>query len=219
MKKFLTILITLALVCAMTLPVFAAGTVTFDGNAQKFIFAPGSKHSPTDLFSDFKGVMPGDKLTQDITVNNDVANGVKVNLYIRSRGAQPGSEEFLSKLRMTVAKDESGEMAYMFDAAADQTAGMTDWVLLGTLYSGGKVDLKVTLEVPLDMGNEFQNAIGYLDWDFKVEELPVDPDDPKPPYTGDDNQMLPYVGIMVVSVVVLIVVVLLGKRKKQAEND
>lgn len=219
MKKLLTIVLTLALVCAMTAPAFAAGTVTFDGNAQAFIFAPGSDHSPTDLFTDFKGVMPGDKLSQKITVNNDVANGVKVNLYIRSLGAQPGSEEFLSKLHLTVAKDESGEMPYMFDAAADQTAGMTDWVLLGTLYSGGKVDLTVTLEVPLDLGNDFQNTIGALDWQFKAEELPVDPNDPKPPYTGDSSQMPLYIGVMAVSVAVLLLLLFLARRKKAAGKD
>ena len=56
MKKFITFLVLLAMLCAMGVNSFAAGTVTYDGNAQKFIFAPGSKHSPTDLFSDFKNV-------------------------------------------------------------------------------------------------------------------------------------------------------------------
>ena len=78
MKKFLTLVLTLALVCSMSVTAFAAGTVTFDGNAQEFIFAPGSDHSPTDLFSDFKGVMPGDSITQQIFIRNDEAKKIKI---------------------------------------------------------------------------------------------------------------------------------------------
>ena len=218
MKKFLTLVLTLALVCSLSVTAFAAGTVTFDGNAQEFIFEPGSDHSPTDLFSDFKGVMPGDSITQQVTIKNATSNEVKVNLYMRALGAQSGSEALLSQLGLKVAAAEDNTMAYMFDAAASETAQLTDWVFLGVVYSGGEVVLDVTLEVPITLGNEFQDAIGYLDWQFKVEELPVEPGDPKPPQTGDDSNMVLYASLMAVSVVVLILVVLLGKRRKNAEE-
>lgn len=184
-KGILLILTVVYLMMSMTVTAFAAGNVTYAGSASGFIFEPGSEYSPTDLFTDLKNVMPGDCLTQEITVKNDVSNKVKVNIYMRSRGAHKESIDFLSKLHMTVDKSADNEMAYMFDAAADQTDGLNDWVLLGTLYSGGEVDLEVTLEVPIDLDNEYQEAIGYLDWQFKVEEMPTETGDPIPPKTGD----------------------------------
>lgn len=213
MKKFLTVLITLALVLSIGVTAFAAeGNVTFDGTAKNFIFAPGSKHSPTDLFPDLKDVMPGDKLTQKIVVNNKVANGVKINLYMRAQGALEGAE-FLSQMTLTVQQDGN---SILFGAPADQTAQLTDWVFLGTFYSGAKINLDVTLDVPLTMGNEFQDAVGKLGWEFKVEEMPIEPEDPIPP-TGDHMELGLYIGLVAVSAV-LIIVLLVLKRRKQAEE-
>lgn len=214
MKKLITFFVLLAMLCAMGINSFAAGTVTYDGTAQKFIFAPGSDHSPTNLFPDFQNVMPGDSITQKVKIINDVAYDVKIRLYIRSKGAHEGSEAFLSQMNMSVK--QSGD-SIMFAAPADQTAQMTDWVYLGTFYSGAEIDLEVTLNVPITMGNDFQDAIGYLDWEFKVEELPVDPDDPKPPSTGDS--ILPKVmAITCVAALAMVVVLLIVQRSKKQEN-
>lgn len=222
MKRFSTklfaLLGVLMVILSAAIPASAAGTVTYDGTAREYIFAPGSDLSPTDLFDELKGVMPGDSLTQKITVKNEASKEVKVNIYLRSLGAREGSEELLSMLNMTVEKSEDNTMGYMFDATADQTAGLTDWVLLGTLYSGGEVNLEVTLDVPIELGDEYQNAIGYLDWQFRVEELPVEPDDPKPPITGDDSAIFLYVAV--ISVCVLFVVLLLAfKRRKVSDEE
>ncbi len=220
MKKIISMLISLlvvtAMTCSLSICAYAAGTVTYSADSSKFIFEPGSSHSPTDLFTEYKGLMPGDSIRQDITVKNDSSYGVKVKLYVRSHGAHEDSVDFLSKLHLTVAKSENNEMAYMFDAAADQTGGMTDWVYLGTLYSGGEVNLILNLDIPIELGNEYQDAIGYIDWEFKAEELPIDPDDPKPPQTGDNSNL--YLYAMLASVSGIALVILIPKRKKDTAN-
>ena len=206
------------LVFSAVLPVSAAnGKVTYAGQAEQFIFEPGSEYSPTDLFPNFKGVMPGDTLTQQITVRNDAAKEVKVKIYIRSLGAHEDSVAFLSQLGLTVRKSVDNEMAYMFDAAADETAQLTDWVCLGTLYSGGEVNLDVVLSVPVELDNAYQDQIGYLDWEFMIEEYPVEPDDPKPPLTGDDSNVWLWVAVLVGALVLSMILFVIWRRKERKE--
>ena len=216
MKKWIVFILAGILALSAVLSASAAeGKVTYSGNAGSFIFAPGSDHSPTDLFPDFKGVMPGDTLTQRITVKNDADNKVKVKIYIRSLGAHEDSLEFLSQLGLKVAKSEDNDMAYMFDAAASETAQLTDWVCLGTLYSGGEVHLDVTLEVPVELPNEFQNKIGFLDWEFKIEEFPIEPDDPEIPPTHDS---MAWLWLPVAGGSLILIILLFVWRKKDKEK-
>lgn len=217
MKRIVRIwvlLIALFFAGSLVTTAYAAGSVTYDGDANKFIFAPGSDYSPTDLFSDFKNVMPGDTLTEQILIKNDTSNKVKIEVYMRSLGAQVNTDDFLSQMNLKVEqKDDS----ILFAAPADETAQLTDWVYLGTVYSGGEITLDVILEVPITMDNDYQNEIGYIDWEFKVEELPIGATDPKPPQTGDTSNLFLYAGLMVFSLAALIIL-LIGKRKKQEET-
>lgn len=212
LQKIFILIGTVALIMSMSVTAFAAGTVTYDGDSKKFIFEPGSEYSPTDLFNDFKGAMPGDSITQKVYIKNDVSNNVKIKLYMRSLGAQKNSEDFLSKLNLKVSQDGSSNL---FDAPANQTAQLTEWVYLGTFYSGAEIDLNVTLDVPIELGNEYQEAVGYLDWQFKVEEYQIDPNDPKPPQTGDTTNLHLYITLSVVSGLVLIFLLVFKRRKSQ----
>ena len=215
-KKTVLLLAALALTLSFSATVFAEGTVTYEEGANKFIFAPGSSYSPTDLFSDFKGVMPGDSITQQIVIKNDVKNNVKIKLYLKSLGAHEDSKEFLSQMNLKVSQDGTSNL---FDAPSDRTAGLTEWVYLGTIYSGGDIKLNVTLDVPADMGNEFKSAVGLIDWQFKVEELPISPDDPKPPKTGDNSNIAIWLLVCIISLAVIVLSSVLMNKSTKADNN
>ncbi len=208
MKK---IILSLAIVCIMLISVFPANasTVTYSGNSGEFIFAPGSEYSPTDLFTEFKSVMPGDSITQQINVTNKASNKVKVKIYMRSLGSK---DDFLSRLKLKVAHSENNDTAYMFDAAANETAGLTDWVCLGTLYSGGSVNLDVTLDVPIELDNSAMDKIGVIDWEFKVEEFEIEEDDPKTPNTSDNSLVTQWTVMLAIFTLAVILLITLKSK-------
>ena len=215
MKKTIRIFAML-LACVMLSAVFAfsasaASNVTYNGTSDTFIFAPGGEQSPTDLFTAFKGIMPGDKRTQQIFINNDVDNGVKVTLYMRALGETEGADSkgFLEQLTITVAAEDGEEL---FKAPASDPAPINDWVCLGTFYSGAAVTLDVTLHFAKEAGNETQNAVGFVDWEFKAEEYPPEPDDPTP--TGDNTRIAIFACIAIVAVVAVIAVEIKQRRRE-----
>lgn len=172
-RIILSICLAAAFVC---MSVFCAAAeesnVVYIGNSGELIFKPGSEYSPTDLFGNFKDVMPGDSLSQKITVKNNADDKVKVKIYLRSLGSTDEKyNKFLNQLKLTVSEDNDTPM---FDAAADKTAGLTNWVCLGTLYSGGEVDLNVTLDVPTSLDNMFRRQIGKVKWQFVAQQFPIE---------------------------------------------
>lgn len=211
MRRLITLLCALGILLCMAVNASAAGSVTYDGDADRFIFAPGIENSPTNLFEQFRNVMPGDSLTEQVLIKNDTSNGVKIKVYLRSLGAQENTGDFLSQMQLTVKQEGD---SILFGAPANETAQLTDWVYLGTVYSGGEITLNVTLDVPITLDDSYQNSVGYIDWQFKVEELPVEPSDPQPPNTGDTAPLNAFAIVTVVSFTALGALLLFRRRKE-----
>ena len=216
MKKWFVLLTVLATLLLGTSTAWAVdGHVTYDGNAREFVFAPGSSYSPTDLFPDLKGVMPGDTRTQNITVKNDSTKNVRANIYLRSEYADDQSRDFLSQLQFALNVGNNNGQAYMFSPAGTLTPDNDGWVLLGTLYSGGEVDLSLLLTVPTDLDNQYMDRIGTVDWTFKVEELDVTPSDPQPPPKTGEAQTWPILLGIAAAALMVIFAVTVGTQRRR----
>lgn len=210
MRRFLICLLAL-LTVLMSCSAALASSVTYVDRKELFEFKPGSEYQVTDLFENFKGVMPGDVLTEEITVKN--SNKEKIRIYMQCKYdayVETDAKDFLDQLKLTVeASDKT-----IFEAAADEKAQLSKPVLLGTFKQKGKVDLKVTLKVPIELGNEYMNQIGVVPWTFLIEEIPDD----DTPDTGDWFQTGMWAGIAVVIAAAIFFLVIIQK-KRRAENE
>lgn len=217
MKKIIVLITSLVILVLSASAAYAqGGSVTYSGNSREFIFAPGSSYSPTDMFTDLKNVMPGDKRSQNITVRNDASKNVKTKLWLRSEYADESSRDFLSKLRFTLDVSNDNGQAYMFSSSGALTEENDGWIYLGTLYSGGEVNLTLNVYVPTELDNSYMDRLGIVEWTFKSEELPRDPDDPVPPKTGDSGSFN-YLIIIVIGAL-MITFVAIGVRKYQTNR-
>ena len=202
MKRILSkISILLVAMVLMTGAAFAAeASVTYEGGAENFVFLPGSEYTETDLFDNFKGVMPGDTIEQQITVKNETDDCDYVKLYMRAvphdGEGNPISEsvaksedlasmeDFLHQLSLTVVTEE-GET--IFEGTAEELDGLAENVLLGEFRQGEGTVLTAKLSVPIELGNKYANRVGEVDWVFTAEQL----NDPEPPVVEPEEEPTP----------------------------
>ena len=217
MKKFIALL--LAVVCCLTamIPISADDSIIYDGEAHEFVFV----HDEVDEDGEEIKVMPGDTIKRKLTVKNDVERDVKVNIFVRPLvkviGSETGVAEYLPEVTVTIVKARENRMGYMFEASADQFDENGEWLMLGTLYSGGEVNLEVTLDFPVTLGNDFQGAAFYLE--FRVQEFPKEPDDPEPPQTGDVNNVVLFSCTAAVATVLILIPILARRRRRDADEE
>ena len=195
MKKLFNLvsalLLSAALLCSMGSAAWADSTVSYKGKDGKFDI-----QSDDDLFDSFKNVMPGDKLTETITIKNEDLKADYVLIYLQAVPHQeligPHVDEvkanedyasmmdFLSQMKLTVT---AGDGTVLSSDSSDKPAGLAEPCLIARLERRGSTELDVTLEVPITMENEYALRLGEVDWLFIAEEM-------YGPKTGDDNGIL-----------------------------
>lgn len=145
--------------------VFAVeSNVTYQGGAEGFVFVPASG----DLFDNFKGVMPGDTIEQKIVLENARTDRV-VRIYLK--GKELGDHERLLLSEASLSGRIGSTEIFNYDAPETDLSTM---VLLKTLDPGERVDLFVTLAVPLTLGNAFQSQDYTIVWTFLAEEIVIE---------------------------------------------
>ena len=209
MKKILCILVLLTVLATAA---FAESSVEYANRTDIFTFAPGSSYHASDLFANFKNVLPGDTLTQKVRVRNTSKLDVRVWLQ-QDEPTQvlTDAEDFLEQLRLTVKQGAK----VLFDAPASESAGLTEPVLLGLFKRNGQssAELEVTLSVPIALDNKYMNQIGVVPWTFIVEEIPDDDS----PHTGDWYESGVWLAMAGALLLAIVVVLVLMRRRRAAE--
>ena len=169
--------------------------ITFEGDKTngKFDFGPGSEFSMNDLFTELKGLMPGDVKSQTIRVSNNASDKIELVLYVRSNWIQTtdnNSDMLKDKISITFTADGNAEKFDTSPISKEQQDGwvlvgelnsinpttsvqdMSDWTYLGVLHMGGQVNIKATVNVPLTLDNTYQNKEGEIEILVQAEANP-----------------------------------------------
>lgn len=197
LKSITSLLFVVIMLLSISVTAMAAGsTITFKGAKDGFEFQPGSEYTETDLFGNFKNVMPGDQLQENIQLKNAASDCDYIKVYIRAVvHDEDGNPLTYDEIYENVdGKDQSGisgqrdeTIASMedflsqltmriyngkeliYEASPNEAGALADNVLLGTLRTGESLSLKVELDVPITLDNKYANRVGEVDWVFLAE--------------------------------------------------
>lgn len=232
MKKIISLVVAIILCVCIGTTAFAADdsfcSVNYT-NASQFIFNPNGG----DLFKNFKGVMPGDELSQDIVIANQLATRT-VTIYLRAE-IDESYKDFLDNVEIEVSlnKHDLGERTLAKNKASE-AGNLEKNVCLGTYAPGEQGELKVKIKVDKNMGNEFKNAVGVIEWIFSAEEgeepttkkpTPKPPVTEKPskptpsPDTGSSDKIGAVLGIVAGIAGLVAIALVFGKKKNSKESD
>lgn len=155
----------------------AASNVTYQGGAEGFVLIPASG----DLFDNFKGVLPGDTIEQKIVLQNVRTDRV-VRIYLK--GKELGHQEALFLSEVSLSGRIGSTEIFNYDAPETDLSTM---MLLKALDPGERVDLWVTLAVPLTLGNDFQSQDYTIVWTFLAEEIVIEQTTVTSPTTPEET--------------------------------
>lgn len=240
MKKLFSLLLALLVVISLAVPAFAASDAVITvKNKSLFDYEVESQYTSTDLFNGFKDVLPGDKISQTVVIKNQSYSSDYIKVYLKAvphdetdnpltysetfentdgkdQAGVAGQrdetvatmEAFLSQLTLRVF-DKNDKLIY--EASPDRTGGLKSNVYLGSLRRWKSMKLTVELDVPAELGNEYANRVGEVDWVFTIESRNDPSDSPK---TGD-YLIMGAVGAMALSAAALVILFIIRRKNKK----
>ena len=114
--------------------------------------------------------------------------------------------DFLAQLTMVIENEDGA----VFSGKPNQEFQLTE--SLGELKPGESLSLNVNLSVPIEMGNEYANRVGEVDWVFTVEEVPEPLPDTGLSQTGDGVPFKLIAAVVGVAAIALVVACTMRKR-------
>ncbi len=215
MKRYCRWIFTLLLVLSLSvemagvvLAAEGASVLTVKDLQGDFQVTPGSEQSQSDLFSSFKGVMPGDVCTETIEIRNRTAEHKPLRLFLTSVSPNPEQKEsvaeLLSMLNIRIWADDT----LVFDATADTSSNQP--VSLGVIPYRKSAEMRIELTVPVAVNSQQARNMAQIQWFFSAE----DASDSSAPQTGDSSHLALWIVLCIVSLVGVVGVFLWSRKRK-----
>ena len=180
----------------------APGAPSISYNAQTNTLTVDDGTGSTDLFTNFKGVVPGDTITQDVVIElANVEHPTRLYLRADTAGMDPATVAALSEgVTLSVDFDDAeGLVAEPQSDAPTEVFAEDASVLIAEVTESTATTMHLTLSVDTSVGNEIADMRAEIPWVVTVEEEddavtpPDDGDDetPTPPDDGDDETPAP----------------------------
>jgi len=172
----LTAIILAALLAGLTAgqPVFAADTeIVFKNDNQAAVI----EFSSDDLFAKFKGVMPGQSLSQQIILRNETSHPLRIFIKGKPIGAAERAFLQLASLEGTI----NGHLVFDYRTPATD---LSSEVVLAVLPAQASSVMEVVLSTPLDLSNEYQSTSYTYVWILRAVDDLIAGGSDNPPSTG-----------------------------------
>lgn len=181
LKRLLLVLLVAALLSGAALAAITTAdtAVIYNGSAKEIRFQNAlvgflGKDEP-DLFPNFKNMMPGDNVTQEILIGTENIGADTVKMYLRVEPTQDADAAAAYEALMN-AKNGDGANWVSLTVAQDgkvlAEGDLQEGVLLGTFTNNKTSKLEVTLSIDINAGNELQGITAAVDWVFTAEVVP-----------------------------------------------
>lgn len=143
--------------CSHTIhPISAKGnqqfSVSFEGGAEGLI------HIGDDFFSNFGNLMPGDKLSETVKIENNYSQPVEI--YFSAENVD--DNDILQKITLEIKNDENIIYSGPLSSPIDKQ-------LLGTYSKGDKSNFTFTISLPADLKNADALKTAKIKWIFSAE--------------------------------------------------
>lgn len=200
-------------------------SVEFVSPSEGFEFSPET----TDLFANFKYLLPGDGRTQIIDIKNNYTlnSGEELEIFLyadyieQTQATEETKNEIERLLKEYVSitvTDDNGNIIYSgavwgnLDSASNGNDTMKNKISLGQFKSDDTKRLMVSLNVASSMENASAELLGYIKWVFSANG--TESDIPPNVVTGDSTNTYIYILIMVLSFTCIFVLFVKGKHEK-----
>lgn len=184
LRRILSICLAVVLVVGMAVPASAATTgpaVMYNGSTREIEFQnawPFGENTQPDLFPNMKNLMPGDSVTQEITVGARKMGIDSARIWLR---AENPNEDYI-KLVETYGQWVTLRVT---NGTEEITGDLANGVLLGTFFGNRKTNVTVELAIDILADNNLQALVAEIDWVFTVEVIPGTIG--LPSVSGEDN--------------------------------